>query len=169
MKFVFAQGDKGLTKKIINNEKRIPTAEFLMKLINSKSFENFYTENIDHLQLPTIRQYLANLFEERNVLSHLLFKEVDIEKSLGHRILTGERRLSRDNAIKIAFGLKLNVEESQRFLTISQNNLLYPFIPRDAALLYCLHNGISYRDVQDKLYEWGITILGDEIKHDKND
>jgi len=153
-----------LTKITINNKNRISTAEFLMKLINNKSFENFYAENIDQLQLPTLPQYLANLLEEKKKLPHLLFKEVDIEKSLGHRILTGERRLSRDNAIKIAFGLKFNVEETQRFLTISQNNLLYPFIPRDAALLYCFHNGISYRDTQDKLYEWGITILGDEIK-----
>jgi len=54
------------------------------------------------------------------------------------------------------------VEQTQRLLTISKNSQLYPRVPRDAAILYCLHNGFGYRGTQEKLYEWGMTTLGEK-------
>jgi hypothetical protein len=106
--------------------------------------------------------------DDKGVVPNILFQEIDLEKSLGHQIFSGRRRLTRDNAIKIAFGLNLDIKETQRLLTVSKNSLLYPFIPRDAAILYCLHNGINYRNTQSNLFEWGMTVLGDAKKHDKH-
>jgi len=144
---------------------RMPTTEMLVKLMNAESFQEFYVENIDKLQVPKVSQFLAVMCEEKGIVPNKLFQEIDIEKSLGHQILSGRRRLTRDNAIKMAFGLGLDITESQRLLTISKNSQLYPFIPRDAAILYCLHNKINYRDTQSNLYEWGMTVLGDSKKH----
>ena len=147
---------------------RVPTTEVLTELISAESFQEFYAENVDTLQLPSLSQYLAGLCEDRGILPHRLFHETDIEKSLGHQIFSGRRRLSRDNALKMAFGLELDVKETQRLLTISKNSQLYPFIPRDAALLYCLHHGTGYQQTQGHLFEWGMTVLGDDTRYEKH-
>jgi hypothetical protein len=151
----------------VNEEGRTPTAEVLVKLMAAESFQAFYAENIDVLQLPALPEYLTGLCERKGILPHRLFRETDIEKSLGHQIFSGRRRLSRDNALKMAFGLELDIKEAQRLLTISKNSRLYPYIPRDAAILYCLHHEIDYRSTQDNLFEWGMTVLGDDTKHEK--
>jgi len=152
-----------------SNDKQIPTAELMTKLMSCDSFQSFYAENIDSLQLPSLPQHLAALCEQKEITPNQLFKETDIEKSLGHQVFSGRRRLSRDNALKMAFGLELDIKEAQRLLTISKNSQLYPFIPRDAAILYCLHNNIGFRKTQEHLYEWGMTVLGDDRKYEKSD
>jgi hypothetical protein len=103
--------------------------------------------------------------DDKGVVPNTLFQEIDLEKSLGHQIFSGRRRLTRDNAIKFAFGLNLDIKETQRLLTVSKNSQLYPFIPRDAAILYCLHNGINYRNKQSNLFEWGMTITHSQPTH----
>ena len=144
-----------------NEEERMQTMEVMTKLITSESFKSFYSENNELLQLPTLPQYLTKLCESKEVPQKKLFWEADIEKSLGYQIFKGRRRLSRDNAVKIALVLKLDVQETQRLLAISKNSQLYPLISRDAALLYYLHHGTNYLKVQENLYDLGMTVLGD--------
>jgi len=149
------------------SNKRIPTAEVLVELMSAESFQEFYAENVDLLQLPALTEYLADLCREKDILPNKLFHDIDIEKSLGNKILSGSRRLSRDNALKIALGLKMGFKEAQRLLSISKNSLLYPFIPRDAAIIYCLHNKTGYLETQNNLFEWGMMVLGDSKSHEK--
>jgi hypothetical protein len=89
--------------------KRIPTTEVLTQLINSDSFEAFYAENVDKLHISKPHEYLNDLCEIKGILAHRLFREVDVDKSCGYKIIHGKRRLSRDNAIKFAFGLELSI------------------------------------------------------------
>jgi len=146
------------------DEKRMETTEVMTKLMSSDSFQSFMSENNEMMQLPALPQFLAELCKSKGIPQNKLFWEADIEKSHGYQIFKGRRRLSRDNALKISFVLKLDVTETQRLLTISMNSQLYPFIPRDAAILYCLHHGTDYMDVQERLYDLGMTVLGDDLK-----
>jgi len=149
---------------MVSGDDRMQTAEVMIKLLESENLQSFISENDDVLQSPSLPQYLAGLCKLHNMPQNKLFREADIEKSHGYQIFKGRRRLSRDNALKIALVLELGVEETQRFLTVSMNSLLYPFIPRDAAILYCLNKGTSYMETQENLYDFGMTVLGDDIK-----
>ena len=149
---------------IDRDEERMQTEEVMAKLISSENLQSFINENDDMLQLPELPQYLADLCLSKKIPQNKLFFEADIEKSLGYQIFKGRRRLSRDNALKIAFVLKLDVQETQRLLTVSMNSQLYPFVPRDAAILYCLHHGADYLETQESLYDLGMTVLGDDVK-----
>ena len=141
---------------------RVPTGEFAMKLIASENFEEFYAENIEQMQAYNLPDYLSELCWCKGILPHELVRKTDIDRVYGHKIFAGERKPSRDYVLKLALGLELSVEEAQRLLTISKNSQLYPRVPRDAAILYCLHHGVGYRNTKEKLYEWGMTILGDK-------
>ena len=146
---------------MLKDDKRMETTEVMSKLMSSESLHSFMDEM---MQVPALPQFLADLCTLKGMQQTKLFWEADIEKSHGYQIFKGRRRLSRDNALKISLVLKLDVTETQRLLTVSMNSQLYPFIPRDAAILYCLHHGTDYMDVQEKLYDLGMTVLGDEGK-----
>lgn len=146
---------------------RIPTAEVFTELIASGSFGAFYAENAEQFQPPELTQYLAELCESKGVQYNDLFQATDIDRGFGYHIFAGRRRLSRDNALKLALGLGMDVEETQRLLLVSKNSQLYPRVPRDAAILYCIHHKQSYRETQDNLYDWGMTVLGEEVKYEK--
>jgi len=148
----------------VDETDRMQTDEVIAKIKASETFLSFFNENNEALQFPELPEYLTELCEQKDVPQTKLFWEADIEKSLGYQIFKGRRRLSRDNAIKIALVLKLDEKETQRLLTVSKNGQLYPFIPRDAAILHCLIHGISYMETQETLYDLDMTVLGDEIK-----
>jgi len=148
----------------LNDDERMETTEALSKLMSSDSLQSFMSENIEKMQVPALPQFLIELCRRNDITQTKLFWEADIEKSHGYQIFKGRRRLSRDNALKIALVLKLDVAETQRLLTVSMNSQLYPFIPRDAAILFCVHRGIDYMDVQERLYDLGMTVLGDDVK-----
>ena len=147
-------------KKESNHSKS--TGEFIMELISTLDFEAFYAKNLGHLHALTLPEYLNELCERKGVLSHELVNSVDIDRVFGYKIFSGERRPSRDYILKLALGLELTVEETQRLLAISGNSQLYPRVPRDAAIFYCLYHNLGYRDTQEKLYDWGIKPLGDK-------
>ena len=150
-----------------NNEQRKGTTELLNELINSGDFTAFYDNNIEDLQAPNLAEYLKELCESKKIAPHELVKTVDINRMFGYQIFEGERKASRDYILKLAVGLGLTVEETQRLLNISKNSQLYPRVPRDAAIIYCLNNGMGYNDTQAKLHEWGILVLGGDNKYDK--
>ncbi|RHP88002.1 hypothetical protein DXA36_14785 [Eisenbergiella sp. OF01-20] len=61
-----------------------------------------------------------------------------LSKSYIYQIFEGKRKAGRDVMMRIAFGMRLSVEETQRLLTLSGNSVLYPKVRRDAAIIYAL-------------------------------
>jgi hypothetical protein len=162
---VHMQGGRGGVENKENQP--MSTSEVLTKLVASESVEAFYAENAERLQTPELTQYLDGLCKEKRVRPNDLLRETDIDRGFGYQIFTGRRRLSRDTALKLALGLRLTVEETQRLLLISKNNQLYPRVPRDAAILYSLHHGIGYMETQEKLFDLSMTLLGEDTKYEK--
>jgi transcriptional regulator with XRE-family HTH domain len=142
------------------------TKKLLSRLFATHSFENFFAKNKEHFNAPTLSQYLTQLCERRGVTANKLIKQVDIDRVFGHQIFSGRRIPSREYILKIAVGLEVSVDECQRLLTISGNSQLYARIPRDAAIIYCLHNKLDFAKTQEKLFESDMTVLGD-VKYDK--
>jgi len=145
----------------MDNDKdaRMPTGEFAMQLIASESFEDFFSENIEQMQPQNLRQYLGELCSSRGISPNKLMQDVDIDRNYGHKILSGNRTPTREYVLRMALGLELTIDECRKLLSISGNSQLYPRIPRDAAILYCLHHKFGYLATQEKLHEWGMTVL----------
>ena len=144
------------------------TAELMMELIASDNVTAFVSENAGQLNVPSLPQHLAELCARKGIAPHILIRQTDIERVFGGQIFSGKRSLSRDNALKLALGLGLTVEETQRLLSISGNSQLYPRVPRDAVVIYCLHRGIGYQEAQEQLYDLDMTTLGEELRYERN-
>jgi transcriptional regulator with XRE-family HTH domain len=150
----------------VNKEKpksgRKPTGKLLSELFSTKSFAKFVKNNVEWLNPTSFPNYLAELCESRGILRRELCLKVEIERTFAHQIFTGRRRPPREFVLKLAFGLGLSVEECQRLLTVAKRNTLYPRIPRDAAILHCLHHKLDYDKTQEKLFEYDMSLLGEE-------
>ena len=82
-----------------------------------------------------------------------------IDKTYVYQIFKGEKKPSRDKLIAIAFGLTLNVEETQRMLKLAGHSELYSRVGRDALILFCIHNGKDIKYTNDALYEHDFPLF----------
>ena len=140
---------------------KVPTATLLTRIFSTKNIKNFVKRNQEHLKLPTLAEYLAELCDRKGVKPKDVIKNADMDRFYGAEIFSGKRsNPSREYLLRLALGLSLSYDECQRLLTIAGKNLLYPRVQRDAVIIKCLHSGLKYHETEDLLFEMGLPTLG---------
>ena len=76
----------------------------------------------------------------------------------------GEKKPSRDKLIAIAFGLHLNVEETQRMLKLGRHSELYARVARDAVILFAIQREKDIWETDDLLTDKGLPTILDAGK-----
>ncbi|MCL2628452.1 MAG: helix-turn-helix domain-containing protein [Oscillospiraceae bacterium] len=145
------------------SDKKIPTNEFLNKLLKTSSINRFikrYNEDMD--LYPVFHDYISQLCVQKGVSRDRIIKKADISKTYGYQIFNGERNPSRDRVIQLAFSFEMNYDETQELLRVARKTALYPKITRDAVIIHALNHGYDVASVQEALYELSVTILGED-------
>ena len=62
--------------------------------------------------------------------------------------------------IRLALGIGLTINETQRLLKVAQRGELYPRNRRDAALIYCIQHQTNVLDAEILLEQIGEKLLG---------
>lgn len=143
----------------------ISTSELWEKLFESSSVERFLASNGNVRKLPSFSEYICMLTKEKSEKAETVIKRGEIESSFGHKLFSGTRNPSRDTVLQLAFGLELNVEETQQLLKVARATALHPRVNRDAIIAHCLENHRSIMETQQLLYENHLPLLGG--KNDK--
>lgn len=141
-------------------EPLVRTSALLRRLLMAPRLEQFLESSGDALRERTFPQYLEELRVACGGPRERVIRRAGIERTYGHQLFRGIRSPSRDKVIQLAIGFALDVESAQRLLTGAQKSPLYPRIKRDAVLLYCIKNGLSFAETQGILDEQGLTLLG---------
>ena len=150
-----------------DRQKRVSTAVLLSRIFNTKSIENYIARNREHMTLPTLAGHLEELCRKKGVKPSEAVKNADIDRFYGSKIFSGKRaNPHRDYLIRLAIGLTLDYKECQRLLDVARESRLYPRVPRDAVIISCLRDKLTYMQTEERLYENGMTVLGEE--HEKN-
>ena len=142
------------------NEQRIKTEELMELLMKDRSLSSFLGSNAGELGQAPFHEYLRSLQQKKGEPAEKIILRGQIEKSFGHRLFKGTRKPSRDTCLQLAFGLELDVEQTQRLLKNAGKSVLYPRVLRDAAIIYSLHNQVSLTDTQIVLEELGVPLIG---------
>lgn len=145
-----------------NEKPSARTSRLLRELFRSSSIKGFLENNSDELEIPKFHEYISSLCKTSGLIPEQVIKQAAIERTYGHQLFNGTRKPSRDKVIQLAFGFKLNVEETQKLLQIGQKSLLYPKIKRDAAVLYCINHQKDIYDMQSVLEILDLPLLGGE-------
>ena len=138
------------------------TSKLLQKLFRSQNINSYLIENSNEFGLPKFHEHISMICTNSNLIPEQVIKQSAIERTYGHQLFNGTRNPSRDKIIQLAFGLKLNVEETQNLLKIGGRSLLYPKIKRDAAILYCISHHLDIYETQSMLENLELTLLSGE-------
>ena len=128
---------------------RLTTDEILLLLQNGKEIDEI---EINWRLRPLLKEYLRSLLKASNYkcLKELAARAC-IDPHYLSMIMRGVRAPGRDTLLSLAFALGLNIENTQRLLTIGERNILYTRVRRDAIIIYCLIHKLSLDEAEDKL------------------
>lgn len=140
-------------------EKDNITTNRLLKMIQERDASLTLLDDTALVSGIKFTEYLQQKMDERHVSAAKLMTDADISKTYIYQILRGERRPRRDTALRIALALKLKTDEVQRILTLSGNNVLYPRVRRDAAILFARSHGMSLLETEELLLSLGEQTL----------
>ena len=139
---------------------QVTTKELWAKLFQTPTVGGFLSENEASCAVPAFSDYISGLCKVKGIKPEQVLKKAGIEKSFGHRLFSGTRNPSRDTVLMLAFGFGLTTDETQQLLKTARAAMLYPKIPRDAVIAFCLYHGKSLVDTQLILAENSLPELG---------
>ncbi len=142
----------------------LPTSALWEQIFKASSVDELYHQNANEIGLPSFSEYISSLCKQRGEVSERIIKRANIERSFGHAIFRGDRNPSRNTVLQLAFGFDADVELAQSLLKHAGHSALYPRVPRDAAISYCLYHHISFLDAQHILLELGLPLMGGTTK-----
>ncbi len=132
-----------------------------------KSTDNLFNEIKDTTDIDLYLESNQNEFNDNPFVSYLnnlitiksskksdLISSANISKQYLYELFTNKKKKpSRDIVIKLAFGLKLNLEETNLLLKRAGYSSLYPRIKRESVIIYCILKSKN-------LIETNITLEG---------
>ncbi len=145
-------------------KKSLPTSALWEQLFKASSIEQFYSNHENEIGLPAFFEYITSLCKQRCEVPERIIKKANIERAFGHAIFRGDRNPSRNTVIQLAFGFDADVESAQSLLKHAGHSLLYPRVPRDAVISYCLFHHMSLIETQHILLKLGLPLIGDAKK-----
>lgn len=98
-------------------------------------------------------EYISQKLHEKNISAAQLIRASQIQRNYGYQILNGTRMPSRDKVLSLCLALSLDLTETQRALTCSQNGMLYSKNKRDSILIFSIKKNLSVMETNDLLAE----------------
>ncbi len=136
------------------------TGELLEILKSKKDYKEFLEEEIGELCFQSISEYLEMLLSEKGLKKAEVIDRSNIDKNYAYQIFNGNKtNPSRDKMIMLAFGMKLNLNETRSLLKIAGLNDLYVRNPRDSIIIYCIYNNLSLIQTNEYLDDLSLKIL----------
>lgn len=137
----------------------VSTAALNDNLLGAANIDDYLDMNQENMLTLTLSEYLMLLLEQKKLRRASVVRDSGLEKAYVYQIFDGDKKPSRDKLIALAFGLHLNVEETQRMLKLGGCSELYARTERDALILFSIHHKKSINETDDALYERGIDTL----------
>ena len=147
-------------------DNRVRTSMLFRRLFKAPDLNSYIIENAVDLHDEGFCSYLDDLCAKTDQIRNQVIIRSGIDRSFGHQIFRGVRKPSRDVVIRLAFGFRLEVDETQRLLAAAQKSLLFPRIKRDAAILYCINKNADIIETQAVLEGLGLSLLKGEAKNE---
>ena len=122
------------------NGETLSTETMLSKLKAAREIGSFVEENEEAFYNSTIREHFDMLFEKYGVSKTEAIERSNIERGYAYQILRGVKDAKRDKYIRLAIGIGLDFEDTQRLLTVARHGILYAKILRDAVIIFGVNN-----------------------------
>lgn len=133
------------------------TDELLQQLLQSATPEAYLAQaDLPERSLP---DYLFALLNEKNLHRADVIRASGLNATFAYQVFQGTRRIGRDHAIMLAFGLGCTLVETQRLLRLAGVSELWCKVRRDAIIIYCVDRGMTREECDDELFRLGEPTL----------
>lgn len=135
---------------MIENEKTEKLINELRDSSNVYSYISKYNTDFPNL---TFTDFIDLVIEKKKLKKSHVVKATSLHRTYAYQIMSGKKKPSRDKVLTFAFGLGLDLDDTQRFLRIAEFNLLYPKQKRDSIIIYAICNTYTLEKTNLLLYE----------------
>lgn len=146
------------------SKKPLPTSALWEQIFKASSVNEIYSQRDNETAMPSFSEYISSLCKQRGEVPERIIKKAHIERTFGHAIFRGDRNPSRNTVLQFAFGFDADVDLAQSLLKHAGHSALYPRVPRDAVISYCLYHHMSFMDTQHILFELNLPLMGGAVK-----
>ena len=105
--------------------------------------------------------YINEILLEKNLEKSDIIRDAQIPRTYAYQIFQGSKQAGRDKILQLAIAMKLNLEETNRLLTVAHHNHLYAKQQRDAILIFGISKQYSQMEINELLDEFHHELLGD--------
>lgn len=142
------------------NEKENPnTSTMLSELKSVKDINGFIDKNENNFLSHDLPVFLENMLTKYKVSKNEAISGADLDRSYGYQIFKGTRYTSRNNYLRLAIAIGMDLEDTQRLLTVTNTGPLYVKVKQDAAVIFCIERHINLKETQELLYSLDLGLL----------
>ena len=105
--------------------------------------------------------YINEIMLEKNLEKSDIIRDAQIPRTYAYQIFQGSKQAGRDKILHLSIAMKLNLEETNRLLTVAHHNHLYAKQQRDAILIFGISKQYSLMEINELLDEFHHELLGD--------
>ena len=105
--------------------------------------------------------YINEILLEKDLEKSDIIRDAQIPRTYAYQIFQGSKQAGRDKILQLAIAMKLNLEETNRLLTVAHHNHLYAKQQRDAILIFGIRKQYSLIQINELLDEFHHELLGD--------
>lgn len=145
-------------------KKPLPTSALWEQIFKAASVDEIYCQHDNQAAMPSFSEYISSMCKQRGEVPERIIKKANIERTFGHAIFRGDRNPSRNTVLQLAFGFDADVDLAQSLLKHAGHSALYPRVPRDAVISYCLYHHMGFMNTQHILLELDLPLMGGAIK-----
>jgi transcriptional regulator with XRE-family HTH domain len=140
---------------------KMNTEELTNKLKEYDNIDDFIQENENEFDENAFKNYLEALLQRKNSLSITgLANECGISVPYAHNLFKGSRTAPRkDKLLRLSFGLELNLDETNRLLTLGGTAELRSKVRRESIIIFCINKGLSLEETDELLLQYKLHTL----------
>lgn len=105
--------------------------------------------------------YINEILLEKDLEKSDIIRDAQIPRTYAYQIFQGSKQAGRDKILQLAIAMKLNLEETNRLLTVAHHNHLYAKQQQDAILIFGISKQYSLIQINELLDEFHHELLGD--------
>ena len=105
--------------------------------------------------------YINEILLEKDLEKSDIIRDAQIPRTYAYQIFQGSKQAGRDKILQLAIAMKLNLEETNRLLTVAHHNHLYAKQQREAILIFGISKQYSLIQINELLDEFHHELLGD--------
>ena len=135
------------------------TAQLLKDLKLNPDFKTFYRKNQDSFITESLADLLNDLLQQSGKSKAAVIRDSQISEIYGYKIFDGEKIPKRNKLLALAFGMELNLTQTQKLLRCAGYAPLYAKIPFDSVVIYALCKKLTVRQLNELLYAQGFGVL----------